>query len=209
MSPDEVRCLSQKQIFWINDGNCYPLLSQGPCLSNEWLVASEVFSRNPYLTSTSPQKIKISCVRKVCPCLGQDPDFCEIEIRKNSGNSGNCRNCVVALAAEQDGICDSGEQLFNSPFGYGICGCRKTPQIHVNWPIDGACYPLHEKGPCYDNETLHWIPEGTKPVCVPTICPIGKVLSIQDGRCHELGSQGIYILFFTREYTQCTAGFTM
>ena len=187
--PEVEHCLAQKKIYWPLDAHCYALLNQGPCSEGEWLVASKL---QPRYSWQSPN-IKISCKRKTCPCLADDPDFCEVELEENSResrNSRNCRNCVTALAAEQDGICGPGEQLFNSPFGYGICGCRSKPHLHVSWHQDGKCYPLLHQGPCRENETLHWNPRVERPVCVPKICPHGLVLSSLDGRCHFLHTQG-------------------
>ena len=41
---DEQRCFSQERVYWPPDGNCYPLLQQGPCRIGEWLVVSETIS---------------------------------------------------------------------------------------------------------------------------------------------------------------------
>ena len=95
--------------------------------------------------------------------------------------------------AEQDGICESGEQLLTTPFGFGVCGCRLKPYLHVPWSFGSnqqRCYPLHQQGPCQQNETLHWNPRRNEPLCVPTVCPLGYVLSVEDGNCHVLNTQG-------------------
>lgn len=183
LAPEMERCLAQKKIYWPADSQCYTLLTQGPCNSGQWLVASKI---QPRYNWQKPQ-IKVHCKTKTCPCLASDPDFCEVEMKENGGN---CRNCVTALAAEQDGICGQGEQLFNSPFGYGICGCRTKPHLHVPWNEDGKCYPLLGKGPCRENETLHWSQRRERPICVPRVCPEGLVLSALDGRCHFMHTQG-------------------
>ena len=95
--------------------------------------------------------------------------------------------------AEQDGICEPGEQLLTTPFGLGVCGCRLKPYLHVLWSFGNnqqRCYPLHQQGPCQQNETLHWNPRRNEPLCVPTVCPLGYVLSVEDGNCHVLNTQG-------------------
>ena len=96
--------------------------------------------------------------------------------------------------AEQDGICEPGEQLLTTPFGLGVCGCRLKPYLHVLWSFGNnqqRCYPLHQQGgPCQQNETLHWNPRRNEPLCVPTVCPLGFVLSVEDGNCHILNTQG-------------------
>ena len=183
LAPEMERCLAQKKIYWPADSQCYTLLTQGPCHSGHWLVASKI---QPRYNWQKPQ-IKIHCKAKKCPCLASDPDFCEVEMENSAVN---CRGCVTALAAEQDGICGQGEQLFNSPFGYGICGCRTKPHLHVPWNEDGKCYPLLGKGPCRENETLHWSQRSERPICMPRICPEGLVLSALDGRCHFMHTQG-------------------
>ena len=198
LTPEMEDCLSQKKIYWPADGRCYSLLKQGPCHAGQWLAASKV---RPRYNWQKPQ-IKVHCKVKTCPCLASDPDFCEVELRPDSNNP-NCRNCVTALAAEQDGICGQGEQLFNSPFGYGICGCRTKPHFHVPWEAEGGkCYPLHEKGPCRDNETLHWSPRQERPICVPRVCPEGLVLSALDGRCHVIHTQGKIHISSIRLHTE-------
>ena len=183
LAPEMERCLAQKKIYWPADSQCYTLLTQGPCHSGHWLVAAKI---QPRYNWQKPQ-IKIHCKAKKCPCLASDPDFCEVEMENSAVN---CRGCVTALAAEQDGICGQGEQLFNSPFGYGICGCRTKPHLHVPWNEDGKCYPLLGKGPCSENETLHWSQRSERPICMPRICPEGLVLSALDGRCHFMHTQG-------------------
>ena len=182
LTPDEEQCFSHRKVFWPQDGQCYALLKQGPCKHGEWLVASEE-SKNRWMS----RKVTVSCKKMPCPCLAHDPDFCEVQL-KWQNTSPNCRNCVTALAAEQDGICGPGEQLLTSPFGFGICGCRLRPKTHVS--VDGNCYALHEQGPCQDNETLHWDPKSDAPICVPTVCPMGYVLAVEDGRCHYINTQG-------------------
>ena len=88
--------------------------------------------------------------------------------------------------------CDQGEQLYNTPFGFGICGCRSKPQLHIR--LSGRCYSLYSQGPCAHNQTLHWIPSLNQHLCVPTICPLGRVLSPIDGQCHILGTKGIFLI---------------
>ena len=74
----------------------------------------------------------------------------------------------------------------------GICGCRLKPNLHVTWPLDGRCYPLHQQGPCQLNETLQWDPKKNEPFCVSSVCPPGYVLSLEDGTCQDLNTQGKY-----------------
>lgn len=190
---DEQRCFSQERVYWPPDSNCYPLLQQGPCRIGEWLVVSETISSRPnYNAAVQRQNLKVSCKIRPCPCLDRDPDFCEVLVKQPTSSRNRplygCKNCIAALAAEQDDICGQGEQLYNTPLGFGICGCRIKPQLHIR--LSGTCYPLHSQGPCTDNHTLHWSPSLNQPLCVPLICPVGRVLSILDGQCHFLGAQG-------------------
>ena len=53
---DEKRCFSQERVYWPPDGNCYPLLQQGPCRIGEWLVVSETISSR----SVSFSAVKVS-----------------------------------------------------------------------------------------------------------------------------------------------------
>jgi len=81
-----------------------------------------------------------------------------------------------------------------SPFGRGVCGCRRAApggarRPYVRWPEDQTCYPLHERGPCLSNHTLQFDRKSSLLVCVPSLCPSGLVLH-NDGRCYQLDSQG-------------------
>ena len=89
--------MSRVQIFWPADGECYSLLTRGPCARDTWLVA-----RGGHVT----------CQPRACPCDPALPGLCEVELR-NVTACGDTRHgsCVVALAAEQDGHCGEGEQL--------------------------------------------------------------------------------------------------
>lgn len=186
-TPEEDRCFSEQKIYWSPDGHCYPLLIQGPCQSDsQWLALEES------KTSSSSKKIKVSCLPRPCPCLASDPDMCEVLLKQE--NNQSCRNCFTALAAEQNGLCGQGQQFFNSPFGFGICGCRAKPNMHVKWPLDGKCYPLYDlsSSPCSYGQTLHWDSKTEAPLCVTSVCPQGLVLAPQDGKCYSLGSQGTF-----------------
>jgi hypothetical protein len=57
------------------------------------------------------------------------------------------------LTILKDGICGKGEQLFLTPFGDAVCGCRRDP-VHDSRPGDGKCFPLFTQGPCPQNFTL-------------------------------------------------------
>ena len=63
--------------------------------------------------STAIAKVKVSCKVRPCPCLEKDPDFCEVLVnqptfyqRTVQSPPHGCKDCITALAAEQDGICD-------------------------------------------------------------------------------------------------------
>ena len=114
--------------------------------------------------------------------------------------------CRVALAAAQEGLCDSGEQLLVTPYGYGVCGCIVDPP-HVEWPADGICYPVYSRGPCEQGFQLRFGLASEEPVCLPKLCQEGQVLyevheyqkcsflmlfsiPLKDGECYQLGSRG-------------------
>ena len=122
---------STLQIYWPSDGQCYSLLTRGPCGRDQWLVTREA---------------RVTCVPRTCPCDPEAPGLCEVELRNVTSCDGRPR-CVVALAAAQEGLCPPGEQLLVSPGGWGECGCLAEPP-HVQWPGDGACYQAHTRGPC-------------------------------------------------------------
>ena len=99
------------------------------------------------------------------------------------------KSCHVALAAEQDGICDEGEQIIVTPFGDGICGCRLNPP-HMKWNGDNKCYPLLSQGtPCLERQSLQYSKTENRTVCVATLCQPGYVL-YKDGGCYILGKRG-------------------
>ena len=93
------------------------------------------------------------------------------------------------MAAEQDGICEKGQQIIVTPFGDGVCGCIINPP-HMTWNGDGQCHPLFEQGePCLENESLQFSPKENQTVCTPTLCKPGFVL-YEDGKCYMIDSQG-------------------
>jgi len=170
LSGAELSCLGREQVFWPGDGQCYSLLSQGPCGDQEWLVVAR-----------SGDSVGVVCRNRPCPCDPAAPDLCEVEVEE-----GGCE-CRVALAAAQDGLCEVGEQLLVNPMGLGECGCITSPP-HTTWPGDGRCYPVHSQGPCEPGFTLTISDSSLEPSCQPALCQEGRVE--YDGECHYLGSQG-------------------
>ena len=170
LSGAELSCLGREQVFWPGDGQCYSLLSQGPCGDQEWLVVAR-----------SGDSVGVVCRHRPCPCDPAAPDLCEVELEE-----GGCE-CRVALAAAQDGLCEVGEQLLVNPMGFGECGCITSPP-HTTWPGDGRCYPVHSQGPCEPGFTLTISDSSLEPSCQPALCQEGRVE--YDGECHYLGSQG-------------------
>jgi len=174
----ELRCLAQGQVFWPEDQQCYDLLSAGPCDSEEWLVLQVEESDG----SADPHH-RVVCKLRNCPCDAARPEFCEVEMRE-----GPCR-CRVALAAAQEGVCESGEQLLLDPYGFGVCGCLVTPP-HSTWPADGKCYPLYTQGPCAKGYQLSKSPSTLEPSCRPALCNNEQSVLWEDGECYALGEQG-------------------
>lgn len=170
LSDTELTCLGREQVFWPGDGQCYSLLSQGPCGHQEWLVLAR-----------SSDSVGVECRHRPCPCDPAAPYLCEVELE-----DGPCQ-CKVALAAAQDGLCDVREQLLVNPYGFGECGCITSPP-HTSWPGDGRCYPVHSQGPCEQGFILTISDSSLEPSCQPALCEEGKVE--YDGECHYLGSQG-------------------
>ena len=184
MSFNEENCLKSSRVFWPHDNQCHPLLQRGPCGDDEWLIINEGRFLNDDIT--------ISCKKRPCPCRKSDSYLCEVLVPKKvieCGIEKEQKSCHVAMAAEQDGICDKGEQIIVTPFGDGICGCRKNPP-HMAWDQDGKCYPLFDHGePCMGNQSLQFSPADKRAVCVATLCKPGFVL-YEDGRCYMINSQG-------------------
>ena len=185
ISIKQENCLKSDRIYWPYDDQCYTLLQQGPCLDDEWLSLIEG-------SNLSNNDITILCQKRPCPCRKTDPQLCEVQITKKVFDCGREREektCHVALAAEQDGICDEGEQIIVTPFGDGICGCRLNPP-HMRWNGDGKCYPLLSHGsPCLENQSLQFSETDNQALCVATLCKPRFVL-FEDGRCYILDTQG-------------------
>jgi len=171
ITQEEADCLSRDQVWWPGDGQCYSLLEQGPCEVGHWLVLSQ-----------SQAGDKVVCKRRICPCDPTQPDLCEVEVE----DGGPCK-CRVALAAAQDGLCQPGEQMLVSPYGFGVCGCIVSPP-HTVWPGDDRCYPVNSQGPCDSGFVLSISRSSMEPVCLPSVCGRGKVT--YQGECHSLGSRG-------------------
>ena len=181
ISIKQENCLKSDRIYWPDDDRCHTLLQQGPCLDDEWLILKQ-----------SNNDIVIMCQKRPCPCRTSDPSLCEVLITKKVTDCGQEREekaCHVALAAEQDGICDDGEQIIVTPFGDGICGCRLSP-VHMKWNGDGKCHPLLYQGsPCPENQSLQFSKIENRALCVATLCKPGYVL-YEDGGCYRLDTQG-------------------
>lgn len=172
-TPEEKECFERDSIFWPYDQRCYPLLHRGPCKeANEWLVLQQ-----------KRREFKVVCRKRRCPCTPQHPELCEVKVKNH-----RCE-CVVALAAAQDGICDENEQLLVNPYGQGTCGCLRSP-VHLRWPSNDLCYEIYSQGPCPINQTLQYSPVMDEPLCVPNICPDDLILWPQDGRCYSLNTRG-------------------
>jgi len=174
LTPQQEACLAIGQVYWPASRSCHHLLTQGPCGEDEWLV----------LDSDLDQVI---CRPRLCPCDPAMPDLCEVEME--DVEEGGCR-CRVALAAAQDGICETGEQLLVSPSGYGVCGCIQNP-VHVTMSgsEDNACYPLYHQGPCQPGFMVQLSRTRGEAVCGPALCGEGRV-KWEDGDCYTLGDQG-------------------
>lgn len=163
-------------VFWPADSQCYTLLHKGPCRDDEWLVLEEDGNGG----------VEIVCRERICPCKGKDPQLCEVWYDEDDACREN--KCRVALAAEQQGICEEGEQLLVNPFGMGVCGCRSDPP-HMKWADDGRCYELYTQGPCPENHTVQFSLPMEELLCVAEICPEGMTL-YRDGRCYSLYTRG-------------------
>ncbi|TRY76880.1 hypothetical protein TCAL_14723 [Tigriopus californicus] len=181
LSRAQMECLQKEQVYWPQERECFPLLQQGPCKDHEWLVMRE--------KPNSVDEVEIHCQKRPCPCHAKDPLLCEVWYEDPNAAADCSNKCRVALAAEQDGICGSGEQLLLNPFGRAICGCRGDP-VHMRSSLDYRCHPLGSQGPCPSNETLEFVPSLNKAVCLPTLCPTGMVLHSDSGRCFYLHTQG-------------------
>jgi len=166
--PSAGACLAKEQVWWPDDRQCYHLLSQGPCGAREWLVLD--------------REDRVVCRHRVCPCDQDRPELCEVYVPDHP-----CQ-CIVSLAAAQDGVCDPGEQLLVTPYGDGVCGCIVDPP-HTVWPQDGLCYPVHSRGPCDQGFILRISQDSQEPACLPALCGEGQVL-YQDGECYQLGTMG-------------------
>ena len=185
MSKQEERCLKTNRVYWPHDDRCYSLLQQGPCDDDEWLTLNDEDALNDNIT--------IVCSKRPCPCRRADAYLCEVLIPKKVVECGSIekvqKSCHVAMAAEQDGICEKGQQILVTPYGDGVCGCIMNPP-HMTWNGDGQCYPLFEQGgPCLENESLQFSPKENQTVCTPTLCKPGFVL-YEDGKCYMIDTQG-------------------
>ena len=69
-----------------------------------------IFKFRPnYNAAVQRKNLKVSCKIRPCPCLDRDPDFCEVLVKQPTSSRNRplygCKNCIAALAAEQDDIC--------------------------------------------------------------------------------------------------------
>ena len=185
MTIKEENCLKTNRVYWPHDDRCYSLLQQGPCNDDEWLTLNDEGALNDNVT--------IACSKRPCPCRRADSYLCEVLIPKKVVECGSIekiqKSCHVAMAAEQDGICEKGQQIIVTPFGDGVCGCIINPP-HMTLNGDVQCYPLFEQGgPCLENESLQFSPKENQTVCTPTLCKPGFVL-YEDGKCYMIDTQG-------------------
>ena len=181
-SEDDIKCLAERKVFWPLTGECHELLTQGPCQDNQWLALRRRMKvRNKFM-------IEVACQDRPCPCLDEDPLMCEVLVPHNTTLRSQCHpSCQVSLAAAQNGICRPGEQLYNTPFGEGICDCRPG---HMRLR-DGQCQPINGfrngpriPNPCPEGHQLEFDPIRDDLVCVRNICLDGYIL-LKDGRCHK------------------------
>ena len=98
LTPQQEACLALGQVYWPPTRSCHHLLTQGPCGEDEWLVLDT-------------DQDTVICSTRLCPCDPSMPDLCEVEME--DVEEGGCR-CRVALAAAQDGICQTGKNILYS-----------------------------------------------------------------------------------------------
>ena len=168
LTTSEKKCLSEEKVYWPADGECYTLLTRGPCHSQEWLVV---------------RGEAVTCVSRLCPCDPAEPELCEVELSSPACPSSPC---VVGVAAAQEGHCDPGQELLVSPAGLGECGCRRSPP-HLVWPEDGRCYSVYTRGPCSSGQVVRRGEDG-EAVCEKEECRPGQLQHL--GECHPLSELG-------------------
>ncbi|VVC34918.1 Domain of unknown function DUF4789 [Cinara cedri] len=144
------KCLLMRKIFY--EGQCWELLSKGPCDKNQWLVLEW---SNDDREQQEPMKAR--CAKRRCN-----------ESDVYWPQDGFCYN---AETARHRRLCPGADtELAADEFGDGHCKCRngdRVPYVRVA-PADRnyyygdedskPCYPLYAKGPCPRGQVL--IPVG-------------------------------------------------
>jgi hypothetical protein len=128
----------------LKDYQCYPIIEQGPCEPNHWLVLNE---NNP---------IFAKCVKEPC----DDTTFEQVLFE------GTCKNI------KDQSACPPNQEILPDPFGIGKCGCIEGYLQHFHKNGTYSCYQEYLQGPCPIGRQFI-LPENSKelePICVPTEC---------------------------------------
>ncbi|XP_043223320.1 platelet endothelial aggregation receptor 1-like [Amphibalanus amphitrite] len=65
--------------------------------------------------------------------------------------------------------------------------CSSESWQLVQWPADGRCYPIFQRGPCPPSQELIWDSAGRRAVCA---CPTGHLEHAATARCYRRHSRG-------------------
>jgi len=153
----------------LDEYECHPLLSQGPCEPDSWLI----------LDKNQPNKAV--CAEELCKNTESDYDklddyddydyYNDYKIFDVNFN-GKCHN------NQHMNNCPPGQKLLTNAFGDGVCDCMEgfLPYIEKNESF--SCYQEFLQGPCPQRQQYTFPDEDTQdfePVCVRTDCESNEI----------------------------------
>ncbi|XP_042221960.1 uncharacterized protein LOC121866384 isoform X2 [Homarus americanus] len=152
------------------DGDCYEVLSQGPCEDNDILLM------DPYTR-------KGFCGPRLCA-----PD------RVFVFSDQQCHD------PREYGICPPGRQLFTTSYGTPVCGCPDGTYEEDDDLDDDVCEPvLGHISNCPPGQVFWFDDFRNPPVCRPDPCKglnlkrgpedLPYVPALKDGKCYQVGSK--------------------
>ncbi|XP_068235975.1 uncharacterized protein [Palaemon carinicauda] len=160
------RCPRNEVLF--RDGNCYQLLTQGPCATNEYLILN-------------PSDNKPYCAERLC-----FPD------RIFVFSDQLCHDPRTTT------LCPPGRELYETMYGTPICQCPDGTYEGDDDLDDDVCEPLLGQTPSCPPGQIFWFRDfSLPPECLPDPCGGDNLnrgpndqpfVPFSDGRCFQLGT---------------------